>query len=60
MMSEYNKCRFCKWYDEYDGCEAICRDWDEYEPNTNKLIEKAKAKGISVADVVALIDLENR
>lgn len=59
-MSEYNKCRFCKWYDEYDGCEAICCDWDEYEPNTNKLIEKAKAKGISVADVVALIDLENR
>ena len=59
MLKEYCKCRFCKWYDNYEGCEAICHDYDEYEPVTTKIIEKAKEEDISVADVLVLIDLEN-
>lgn len=59
MLKEYCKCRFCKSYSSYDGCEAICHDYDEYEPITTKIIEKAKEEDISVADVLALIDLEN-
>lgn len=22
MLKEYSKCRFCKWYVSYNGCEA--------------------------------------
>lgn len=59
MLKEYSKCRFCKWYVSYGGCEAICYDYDGYEPVMTKIIEKAKEEDISVADVLALIDLEN-
>ena len=59
MMSEWNKCQFCKW--NYDtGCEAMCTGHDEYEPVVDLLIEKAKEKGISVTDVIALIELKGR
>lgn len=57
MMDEYCKCRFCKSYDEYEGCEWGCDNFESYEPNKNRLIEKAKEKGISVADLIALINL---
>lgn len=58
MISEWNKCRFCKW--NYDtGCEALCTDHDEYKPDANMLIEKAEEKGISVMDVIALIEAED-
>ena len=57
MMSEWNKCRFCVW--NYDtGCEVFCRDHEEYKPDPDRLIEKAKEKGISVTDVIALIEFE--
>ena len=58
-MLKYSKCRFCKWYVSYNGCETICYDYDGYEPVMTKIIEKAKEEDISVADVLALIDLEN-
>ena len=57
MMDEYCKCRFCKAYDEYEGCEWGCDNFEGYESNKNRLIEKAKEKGISVADLIALINL---
>lgn len=56
-MDEYCKCRFCKSYDEYEGCEWGCDNFEGYESNKNRLIEKAKEKGISVADLIALINL---
>ena len=57
MMDEYCNCRFCKSYDEYEGCEWGCDNFEGYESNKNRLIEKAKEKGISVADLIALINL---
>ena len=57
MYDEYDKCRFCKWYDSYEGCENICDDKEQFEPNKDRLIEKAKEKNISVRDLIALINL---
>ena len=59
-MDEYDKCRFCIKYDNFEGC----RDWhcptatkDYFQPNRERIIEKAKEKGLSVADVIALINI---
>ena len=57
-MREYDKCNFCKWYDIYEGCEQPCSNKDCFEANTNKIIAKANEDGITVADVIALINLE--
>ena len=47
----------CKSYDEYEGCEWGCEDQKGFEPNHNRIISKAKEKDISVADVIALINM---
>ncbi len=61
LMNEFCKCNFCTSYDIYEGCEWGCSDgYDSFHPNTDRIIEKAKEKGISVSDVLALIELENR
>jgi hypothetical protein len=58
-MAEYDKCNFCKWFSIYVGCQNdYCYYKEDFEANTDKIIEKAREKGISVADVVALINLE--
>lgn len=59
MMDEFCKCRFCKSYDSYEGCEWGCEDYNGYEPSKQRILEAAKEKGISVADVIALINLED-
>ena len=61
MLDEYDKCRFCKKYNYYDGCAGIfCTpDKKEYfEPNRERIIKKAKEKGISIVDLIALINME--
>lgn len=59
MMDEYCKCNFCKKYDTYDGCQDwFCSSHDSYEPSRQRIVEKAQCSGISVADVIALINLE--
>lgn len=59
MLDEYDKCRFCRSYDDYDGCTNwFCNYKDGYEPNKNRIIEKAKEENISVSDVIALIEME--
>lgn len=57
MYNEFNKCNFCRSYDEYEGCEYGCNDKEDFEPNYDRIIEKAKEKNISVQDVIALINL---
>ena len=57
-MDEYCKCRFCQSYDEYEGCMWGCENYGGYTPNKNKIIEAAKERGISVVDMIALINLE--
>lgn len=56
-MDEFNKCNFCKWYDSYEGCEWGCDNHESFEPVKDRLIEKAKEKGISISDLIALINL---
>ena len=57
MRNEYDKCYFCKSYDEYEGCEWGCEDKKGFEPNHDRIIAKAKEKDISVADIIALINM---
>ena len=58
MMDEYDKCRFCKSYDDYEGCtDGWCENKDSYKPNKNRIIEKAKETGLSVTDVISLIEI---
>ena len=59
-MNEWRKCNFCYWKDADWGCEGPCVDYDGYKPVADKLIEKAHEKGISVQDVIALINLMER
>ena len=61
MLDEYDKCRFCKKYDSFDGCtDYFCASATKeyFEPNRERIIENAKEKGISVADLIALINME--
>ena len=60
MMDEYDKCRFCKCYDNYDGCVSWnCYEKSDYRPDKQRIIEKAKEKGLSISDVIVLIELED-
>ena len=60
MMDEYAKCRFCKWYDNYEGCGSFtCCNNSNYKPSKQKIIEKSQDTGLSVADIIALIDMED-
>ncbi len=56
MLNEWNKCNFCKDNVE-NRCDAFCFEHSQYEPDRYKLIAKAKELGISVTDVIALINL---
>lgn len=61
MLDEYDKCRFCKKYDNFDGCtDYFCASVTKeyFEPNRDRIIEKAKENGISVLDLIALINME--
>ena len=58
MMDEYNKCYFCKCYDEYEGCRALfCEDKKSFIPNKQKIIEKSQDTGLTIVDIVALIEM---
>ena len=48
------RCHCCLWYDSFDGC----RSWEckpEYSPF--KIKEEAEDRGMTVADIVALLQL---
>lgn len=58
-MDEYSRCRFCRSYTIFDGCTNWhCDGKNYYKPNKNFIIEKAKEEGISVVDVIALIEMD--
>ena len=58
-MSEWSKCNFCYYHDNSDGCWNMgCYEMDGYKPDRDKIIEKANDTGMSVADIIALINLE--
>lgn len=58
MKNEFDKCYFCKSYDDYEGCEWGCNNKEGFSPDHNRIIKKAKEKNISVQDVIALINLQ--
>ena len=41
MRNEYDKCYFCKSYDEYEGCEYSCENKTGFESNHDRIIAKA-------------------
>ena len=57
MSNEFRKCNFCSYYDEYEGCEWGCNNHEGFKPDNDRIITKAKEKGISVADMIALINI---
>ena len=57
MRDEFDKCHFCRYYDEYEGCEYGCENKTGFEPNHDRIIAKAKEKDISVVDVIALMNM---
>ena len=57
MSNEFRKCNFCSYYDEYEGREWGCNNHEDFKPDNDRIITKAKEKGISVADVIALINI---
>ena len=57
MRNEFDKCYFCKSYSEWEGCEYGCNNKEGFVPAHDKIIKKAKEKGISCTDVIALINL---
>ena len=59
-MEEFNKCRFCSKYNDYEGCtDDFCcsATRDYFIADTDRIIEKSKEKGISVSDVISLMNL---
>lgn len=57
MRNEFDKCYFCKSYDEYEGCIDGCSNHESFSPDHDRIIKKAKEKNISVQDVIALMNL---
>lgn len=57
MRNEFDKCFFCEYYDEYEGCVDGCSNHEAFSSNHERIIRKAKEKNISVQDVIALINL---
>ena len=57
MRNEFDKCYFCRSYDEYEGCKYGCDNKRDFHPDHDMIIAKAKEKNISVSDVIALMNL---
>lgn len=53
-MNEFDKCNFCREKYTFDGCDW-CENKNRYKPDPEKILEKAKERGISCSDVIALI-----
>lgn len=51
------KCKCCRCYDSFDGCTAFDCNYD-FELSIDKIKGVAEDYGISVADVAALLKLE--
>lgn len=56
------KCKCCKWYDNFEGCEVIdCEDSevidceDSFETSLLKLKEVADEEDMSITDLLNLI-----
>ena len=48
------KCKCCKWYDNFDGCQGIYCE-DSFEIAIPKIKEVANEENMSVTDILNLI-----
>ena len=60
-MNEFDKCKFCNFYDEYEGCEGKYEKEEcfcfHFDPDHEKIIGKARERHLSISDVVTLMCL---
>ena len=53
------KCYCCKYYDSFEGCAAWpCED--DFKISIEKIKQVAEDYGLNVADIIALINFEQR
>ena len=38
MSNEFRKCNFCSYYDEYEGCEWGCNNYEDFKPDNDRII----------------------
>lgn len=55
MMKEFDKCNFCVGQYSDDACDW-CEERMNYDPDPEKIIQKARERNLSVSDVIALIE----
>ena len=59
-MPEFSLCHFCQSSPmESESCDW-CECGSEFRTDTSAIIDKAEELGISVSDVIALIEIENK
>lgn len=62
-LKEFSRCNFCK-HKIGDYCSQNvfgvkkCEKYDSFDADVCKIIKKAQKSGISVSDVIALMELE--
>ena len=61
IMREFHRCKFCERYSEVYGCpiEELCEKYNRFLVDESKIFEKASEYEISVADVIALMKVED-
>jgi hypothetical protein len=59
MAGEFDKCNFCKYRYDDDLCYMECARGIHslYEPDKNAFKECSKKENLSVADIIALVNM---
>lgn len=60
LNDEYCACHFCHFYTLTENCTEICWGYMNFSPDKIRIVEKAKEKGISVVDVLALMKMKEK
>lgn len=56
----YHICNFCKTRKEATMCCVRCVEESSFYPDCERIIEVSKEKHISIADMVALVEMQRR
>lgn len=66
-VNRYDKCNFCENTSGYgpccrdrDGNEFLCCASDHFYLDADKVVKEAKRLGVSVTDVLAMLDMANK
>lgn len=58
-MNEFNMCRFCRHYDNFEGCAYGCYEGKDFDPVIERFREKAKEEGISLHELCMKVFVED-